>query len=152
VAASLVETVTSLEDPAGAGDSPVVLSVAEAAEPPAEPSSISAWLAAVLGVVVGIVFGVGAALLRSALATRLRGKDALRRITRAPVLTAVPADPSAARTPLVTDLPAHSARGEAFRRLRTNLKYAQVGDSSASVLITSSIAGEGKTTTSINLA
>lgn len=152
VATSLVEVVTSLEDPAGAGASPVVLSVAEAAEAPAEPSSLSPWVAVLLGVVVGIVFGVGAALLRSALDTRLRGKEALRRITRAPVLTAVPADPSTARTPLVTDLPPHSARGEAFRRLRTNLKYAQVGDSSASVLITSSIAGEGKTTTSINLA
>jgi capsular exopolysaccharide synthesis family protein len=113
---------------------------------------MSLWVAVVLGVVAGLVFGVGAALLRSALDTRLRGREALRRITRAPVLTTVPADPTTARTPLVTDLPAHSIRGEAFRRLRTNLKYAQVGDSSSSVLVTSSIEGEGKTTSSINLA
>ena len=152
VATSLVEVVTTLENPAGEGTSPVVLSVAEAAEPPVEPSSLTLWIDTLLGLLVGIVFGVGAALLRSALDTRLRGKETLRRITRAPVLTAVPADASTARTPLVTDLPVHSPRGEAFRRLRTNLRYAQVGDASASVLVTSSIAGEGKTTTSINLA
>jgi len=151
-AASLVDVVTELEDAAGDGASPVVLSVAEAAEAPLEPSSPALWIDVVLGLVVGIVFGVGAALLRSALDTRLRGKETLRRITRAPVLTAVPADTSTARTPLVTDLPSHSPRGEAFRRLRTNLRYAQVGDASPSVLVTSSVAGEGKTTTSINLA
>ena len=152
VAASLVEVVAQLENPTGAGESPVVISVAEAAVPPAVPSSLSPWVAVVLGAVAGLVFGVGAALLRSALDTRLRGREALRRVTRAPVLTSVPADPTTVRTPLVTDLPAHSARGEAFRRLRTNLKYAQVGDSSSSVLVTSSIEGEGKTTSSINLA
>lgn len=152
VATSLVEVVTTLENPDGEGTSPVVLSVAEAAEPPAEPSSLTLWIDMLLGLAVGLVFGVGAALLRSALDTRLRGKETLRRITRAPVLTAVPADASTARTPLVTDLLPHSPRGEAFRRLRTNLRYAQVGDASASVLVTSSIAGEGKTTTSINLA
>src|SRR5699024_9094182 len=131
-AASLVDVVTELEDAAGDGASPVVLSVAEAAEAPVEPSSPALWIDVVLGLVVGIVFGVGAALLRSALDTRLRGKETLRRITRAPVLTAVPADTSTARTPLVTDLPSHSPRGEAFRRLRTNLRYAQVGDASPS--------------------
>ena len=152
VATSLVEVVTDLENPTGTGAAPVVISVAEAAEAPAHSSSMSLWVAVVLGVVAGLVFGVGAALLRSALDTRLRGREALRRITRAPVLTTVPADPTTARTPLVTDLPAHSIRGEAFRRLRTNLKYAQVGDSTSSVLVTSSVEGEGKTTSSINLA
>lgn len=152
VAAELVSVVTALEDPTDAGVSPVILSVAETAEPPTAPSSLSPWVTVLLGVIVGCVFGLGAALLRSALDTRLRGRDALQKITRAPVLTAVPADPSTSRTPLITDLPVQSARGEAFRRLRTNLKYAQVGDVSPSLLVTSSIAGEGKTTTSINLA
>ncbi|SMY11383.1 polysaccharide biosynthesis tyrosine autokinase [Brevibacterium jeotgali] len=152
VATSLVDVVTTLENPDGEGASPVLLSVAEAAEPPVEPSSLTLWTDTLLGLLVGVVFGVGAALLRSALDTRLRGKETLRRVTRAPVLTAVPADASTARTPLVTDLPVHSPRGEAFRRLRTNLRYAQVGDASTSVLVTSSVAGEGKTTTSINLA
>src|SRR5699024_8977501 len=89
VATSLVEVVTDLENPTGTGAAPVVISVAEAAEPPAHSSSMSLWVAVVLGVVAGLVFGVGAALLRSALDTRLRGRGALRRLTRAPCLTTV---------------------------------------------------------------
>src|SRR5699024_1580618 len=49
VAASLVEVVAQLENPTGAGESPVVISVAEAAVPPAVPSSLSPWVAVVLG-------------------------------------------------------------------------------------------------------
>ncbi|WP_051297781.1 polysaccharide biosynthesis tyrosine autokinase [Brevibacterium album] len=161
VAASLVEVVVGLEDPEGAaaqeGDgaragSPVQISVAEAAELPEEPASLSIWIDMALGLVVGLVLGVGAALLRSALDTKLRGKEDLRRVTDVPVLATVPADPTTSRTPLITDIPLASPRGEAFRRLRTNLRYAQVGDTANSVLVTSAVAGEGKTTTSINLA
>jgi capsular exopolysaccharide synthesis family protein len=152
VAAGLVSVVAELEDPQGTGKSPVQLSVAETAVPAHEPSGPSLWFDLVLGTLAGAVLGVGAALLRSAFDTRLRGREDLRRISSAPVLAAVPADSATARTPLVTDMPAHSPRGEAFRRLRTNLRYVQVGDSANSVLVSSAVAGEGKTTTSLNLA
>src|SRR5690606_3409956 len=43
-------------------------------------------------------------------------------------------------------------RAEAIRRLRTNLQFVDLGKQSRSIVVTSSIAGEGKTTTAINLA
>jgi tyrosine-protein kinase Etk/Wzc len=45
-----------------------------------------------------------------------------------------------------------SVMAEAFRNLRTKLNYMSVGNSCTKVLVTSSISGEGKTFTSINLA
>ncbi|MDD9206144.1 CpsD/CapB family tyrosine-protein kinase, partial [Georgenia sp. 10Sc9-8] len=41
---------------------------------------------------------------------------------------------------------------EAVRRLRTNLQYANLSDQNSSFLVTSSISGEGKSMTSVNLA
>ncbi|GAA4284570.1 polysaccharide biosynthesis tyrosine autokinase [Brevibacterium daeguense] len=152
VAASLVDVIAELENPQSEGSSPVRLSVANPAAVPTEPSSLGLGLETALGALVGIVLGIGVALARSAFDSRLRSREDLRRITQAPVLSAIPADPSTTRTPLITDLPAHSPRAEAFRRLRTNLRFVQVDDPVNSVLVTSAVAGEGKTTTSINLA
>lgn len=151
-AAQLVEVIGDLENPEESGASPVRLSVAEAADVPGQPSSLSVWLDMLLGLLVGAALGVAIAFLRVALDNRLRGKADLRSLTGAPVLTSVPADSTTARTPLITDVPRHSPRAEAFRRLRTNLRFAQVDDATNSLLVTSAMAGEGKSTTSVNLA
>src|SRR5690625_3307256 len=45
-----------------------------------------------------------------------------------------------------------SLRAEAIRRLRTNLQFVDFGDRPSSIVVTSSVPAEGKTTTAINLA
>ncbi|MBR7503349.1 chromosome partitioning protein, partial [Mycobacterium tuberculosis] len=81
-----------------------------------------------LGLPVGLAVGLGIALLRTNLDGRLRAKEDLEPITSAPVLAAIPADARIAEEPLISDMGLDNARGEAFRRLRTNLGFAQVDD------------------------
>jgi capsular exopolysaccharide synthesis family protein len=152
VATSLVEVIGSLENSEATGTSPIQLAVANPAEVPTDRNGPPLWLWILLGMSIGIGAGIGLAFLRSALDNTLRSREDLPRITGAPVLASIPADPAVADVAGMTDGPVHSAGGEAFRRLRTNLRFAQVDDTNSAVLLTSAQAQEGKTTTSINLA
>ena len=59
-------------------------------------------------------------------------------------------DPDASTNPLVTLR--GTPRAEAFRTIRTNLRYVDVDNPPRTVVITSSLPGEGKSTTACNLA
>ncbi|KRF05097.1 chromosome partitioning protein [Arthrobacter sp. Soil782] len=152
VADSLVERIEDLETTAEDGASPVKLSVVTPAIAPTAPSAPNTRLNLALGLVVGLIIGLTAALLRTTLDTRLRGEADLRRITDSPVLGGIAFDSDATKKPLLTQAPAQSPRTEAFRQIRTNLQFSHVSHASKTVLVTSSLPGEGKSTTAINLA
>lgn len=149
---SLIKAVDSLEKPKTGGNSPVSLSVIKPAIAPSAPSAPNTKLNLLLGLVVGLALGAGIAFLRSTLDTRLRGEADLRRITDAPLLGGITFDPGATRKPLLTQALPQSPRAESFRQLRTNLQFANVTRHAQSVLVTSSLPGEGKSTTATNLA
>ncbi|MBI1737071.1 MAG: CpsD/CapB family tyrosine-protein kinase [Candidatus Rokubacteria bacterium] len=54
--------------------------------------------------------------------------------------------------PLITEADPKSTAAEAYRALRTNLQFAGLDTPCRSLVVTSAIAGEGKTTTAANLA
>jgi len=152
VANSLIETVDSLEKPKTGGTSPVSLSVIKPAKAPANPSAPNARLNILLGLVLGLGLGLGAAVLRSSLDNRIRGEADLRRVTDAPLLGGIAFDSDASKRPLLTQSSSQSPRAESFRQLRTNLQFANVSGKASTVLVTSSLPGEGKSTTATNLA
>ncbi|WP_270370132.1 CpsD/CapB family tyrosine-protein kinase [Aerococcus urinaeequi] len=55
-------------------------------------------------------------------------------------------------TPLISHFEPMSAFSEQYRTLRTNIEFAQVGKNLQTLAVTSSIANEGKSTTTVNLA
>ncbi|MBD1541859.1 polysaccharide biosynthesis tyrosine autokinase [Arthrobacter sp. IA7] len=152
VADSLVAAVDSLEKPKGGGTSPVALSVIKPAAAPAAPSAPNTRTNLVLGLFVGLILGVAAAVLRTTMDSRIRGEADLRRVTDSPLLGGIAFDQDATRKPLLTQTGPQSPRAESFRQLRTNLQFANVSGRARSVLITSSLPGEGKSTTATNLA
>lgn len=152
VGSSLVKTVDELERPSAGDTSPVRLSIVTPAKTPTSPSAPNVGMNLMLGFAVGLGLGFGAAVLRTLTDTRLRGNADLRRVTDAPLLGAIAFDGEAAKKPLLTQTAPQSLRAEAFRQLRTNMQFAQVSHGSKAVLITSSVPGEGKSTTAINLA
>ncbi|MEO5319280.1 polysaccharide biosynthesis tyrosine autokinase [Arthrobacter sp. CC3] len=152
VAESLVRTIDTLEKPTVGGTSPVNLSVVTPATAPVEPSAPNTKLNLILGLLVGLVLGLATAVLRTTLDTRVRGEADVRRVTEAPLLGGIAFDPDASKNPLLTQAGQQSPRAEAFRQLRTNLQFAQVSNTSKSLLVTSSLPGEGKSTTATNLA
>lgn len=149
---SLVAAIDKIESPTTGGPSPVRLSVVTPATAPVSPSAPNTQLNLVIGFIVGSALGVGLSGLRTALDTKVRGEADLRRVTDAPMLGGISYDADAIKKPLLTQARPQSPRAESFRQIRTNLQFAQVSHASEAVLVTSSLPGEGKTTTATNLA
>lgn len=152
VADSLIKAVDSLEKPKTGGSSPVSLSIIAPAVAPSSPSAPNTRLNLLLGLGAGLALGCGAALLRTTLDNRIRGEADLRQVTDAPLLGGISFDQDATRKPLLTQCSSQSPRAESFRQLRTNLQFANVAGHAKTILVTSSLPGEGKSTTATNLA
>lgn len=152
VADSLVRVVENLEKPKAGGTAPVGLFVIKPATPPVSPSAPDTKLNLLLGLLLGLGTGMGLAMVRATLDNRIRGELDLRHVTDAPLLGGISFDPNATGKPLLTQTGAQSPRAESYRQLRTNLQFANVSGQAKSVLVTSSVPGEGKSTTATNLA
>jgi capsular exopolysaccharide synthesis family protein len=152
VASSLVKAVDALEKPTHGGVSPVSLSIIKPAAAPSAPATPNTRLNLLLGLLTGLALGVGTALLRSTLDSRIRSEADVRHATVAPMLGGISFDQDVSRKPLLTQTASQSPRAESFRQLRTNLQFANVSSRAKSILITSSLPGEGKSTTATNLA
>ena len=152
VADSLVKAVDSLEKPKTGGVSPVSLSIITPATAPLLPSAPNSKLNLLIGLLLGLGIGIGIAILRSRLDNRIRGEADLRLVTDAPLLGGITFDQAASDRPLLTQAVPQSPRAESFRQLRTNLQFANIAGHAKTVLVTSSLPGEGKSTTATNLA
>lgn len=152
IATSLVEQVEMLERPTDAVASPVKLSIVTPATAPESPSSPNTSLNLAIGLLIGLITGLGTALIRASADTRIRSEANLASITDAPVLGGIAFDNDAARKPLLTQTGHQSPRAESFRQIRTNLQFANVNSASRTLLVTSSLPGEGKSTTATNMA
>jgi capsular exopolysaccharide synthesis family protein len=104
-----------------------------------------------LAVVLGLIVGVGAAALRESLDTTIRSPESLAEAASAPTLSTIPFDGKADASPLITEGSAQSSRAEAMRQLRTNLQFVDVDRPLRSLVVTSAVTGEGKSTTVCNL-
>lgn len=152
VADSLISAVDKLEKPRNGGVSPISLSVTKPAVAAALPSAPNTRLSLLLGLIGGFGAGIGAGVLRSSMDSRIRGEADLRNATDVALLGGIAFDQGAAKRPLLTQTAHQSPRAESFRQLRTNLQFANVSGRAKSVLVTSSLPGEGKSTTATNLA
>ncbi len=151
VAVAFAAEIEGLETPKGSTESPVKASVTRAAEVPDTPISPRTLLNLALGGMLGLAAGVGIVLLRNALDTTVKDPQHLVAATGAPALASIGFDPEARRSPLMA-LDHRSVRSEAFRTLRTNLQFVDVDNPASSLVVTSSLPGEGKSTTACNLA
>ncbi|MDR6505104.1 polysaccharide biosynthesis tyrosine autokinase [Arthrobacter oryzae] len=152
VSDSLINAVDTLEKPKTGGTSPVSLSIIKPAVAPEEPSAPNTRMNLLLGLVIGLALGVATAVLKTILDNRIRGEMDLRHVTNAPLLGGISFDQDAVKKPLLTQSESQSPRAESFRQLRTNLQFANVSGRAKTVLMTSSLPGEGKSTTATNLA
>ncbi|MBL0887534.1 polysaccharide biosynthesis tyrosine autokinase [Myceligenerans indicum] len=152
VADSLATVVAELETEEGSSTSPVEVSTIRDATVPGVPASPRPVLNIALGLLAGLVLGVGIAVLRDVLDTRVRTPDDVETIAGASVIGVIPFDAETPRKPLIVSDSPLNGRAEAFRRLRTNLQFLEVGTGSRCFVVVSALPGEGKSTTSINLA
>ncbi|SMG16107.1 capsular exopolysaccharide family [Agreia pratensis] len=149
--AKAVENIETASNETGA-ESPVKLTLVQHAEVPQTPVSPNVPLNIALGALVGLALGIGLAVLKEALDNRIRNERDIELISEAPILGGIVFDPKASERPLIVHDDPKSPRAESFRTLRTNLQFLDIGRENRSFVITSSIQGEGKSTTVANLA
>ena len=121
---------------------------------PEAPISPKPLRSAILGFGVGLFAGIGLAFLLEQFDTRLRRSDDVAALLRQPVLARVPRlSREQMKSPHLVTLehPADPV-AESFRLLRTNLAFMDVDGTAKSLLVTSSLQGEGKSVTVANLA
>lgn len=109
---------------------------------------------AILGLALGLLLGVGLAFLWEALDTRVNSADEIAALLGLPLLgrLAAPNRTLRAEDSLVMVADPQDAGAEAFRMLRTNLDFVRLGQDVKTIMFTSSVAAEGKSTTVANLA
>ena len=152
IAKEFPAAVTELESPAGAKASPVKVTVVRPPTTPTDPVAPKPLRNIVLGAVLGLLLGVGAAMIRETLDKTVKTQDDVKALTDAPILGSIASDPDAAKRPLIVRVDPRSPRAEAFRSLRTNLQFVDAANHPRTLVVTSSLAGEGKSTMSANLA
>ena len=104
-----------------------------------------------LGIVLGLGLGLLLAFLAEALDTRVRSVDEVVDQLGLTLLGRLPPPGRELRAPQIL-VERDSPAAEAFRMLRTNLEFANLDVRAKTILITSAIEGEGKSTTAANLA
>lgn len=148
----LIDVVEHIETTNVSLGSPVRLTVVQEAEVPKAPTSPKKSLDLILGLLLGLAAGIGIALVRAALDNRIRNERDLEALTDVPVLGGIVFDPKAQDRPLIVHEDSHSPRAESFRTLRTNLQFLDAGRRERAFVVTSAVPGEGKSTTTANLA
>lgn len=159
------EIVAAVEDPS--------VRVIDPAVPPLKPIRPNIPLNLTLAVLLGLALGAGAAFFRETLDTTIHTRDELQALNGAvPVLGMIPKIDAVGesvrpqRFPLPiravavdhrpATLVAHrepgSAVSEAYRTLRTNVAFSRPDQPPRTLVITSALPGDGKSTSSANLA
>jgi succinoglycan biosynthesis transport protein ExoP len=103
-----------------------------------------------LALVFGLFAGLALAFLLEASDRRLRSPRDIPDRLKLPILGRIPRATTPDRLPSVTD--PSGALAEAYRILRMNVEFASESHNVRSILMTSAVAGEGKSTTAANLA
>ncbi len=133
-----------------------LITVVDPASPPALPASPRILLNTILAALVGLLLAIGVAFLLEYLDDSLKTADDVEVVVGLPTLgTIIKMRGDKARSEiyrLAAILYPRSPVAEAYRTLRTNVEFAAVDAPVRTLLVTSSIPGEGKTTTASNLA
>jgi|UPI000478D55B capsular exopolysaccharide synthesis family protein len=142
------------------------IKIADSARPSATPARPNPPLYVAIGLAAGMLFGVSTAFLREHMDETVRTHLQLQPLTRLPVLASVPRvhdslpEQKSERgflpkrigktSPLLAK--PKSALAESYRTLRTSIALAAAGRPLHTLLVTSPLAGEGKTSVSYNVA
>lgn len=124
-----------------------MVEITDAAEPGKAPVKPNKTVNIALGLIFGLVMGVGLAFFIEYLDTSVKTIDDVERTFQAPVLGVIPQNIG-----YLLEEGTESKHAEAYRVLRTNLLFSRKDDKLNTIVIVSAGAGEGKSTTTINLA
>jgi capsular exopolysaccharide synthesis family protein len=103
-----------------------------------------------LGILIGLIVPIGILFLIEIFFPIITDPNEIKRVTRVPILGSIGHNDRDSEIPVASS--PQSAIAESYRALRTNLQYYLRDPGKKVVCVTSTISGEGKTFTSVNLA
>ena len=123
----------------------------EAAELPGAPFTPNYRTAALKGALGGLLLAYAVLITRRLVDRRIRSTKHVEEATGSSVLGIIPKEDALGRSNrgVQSDL---GRAAEAFRQLRTNLRFVDVDNEPRKIVVTSALAGEGKSTVSSNIA
>ena len=124
-----------------------MVQITDNAEPGKSPVKPNKPVNIILGLVFGLIMGIGLAFFIEYLDTSVKTIDDVERMFQAPVLGVIPQNIG-----YLLDEGTESKHAEAYRVLRTNLLFSRKDEKFNTLVIVSAGVGEGKSTTTINLA
>lgn len=124
--------------------------VLDTALQPGTPIKPKRKLIVLVGLTLGLILGVALAFLREFLDDRIKSEEDIHKGTSVPLIGIIP-NIDDGNEKVKVFLAPKSAVAESFRNLRTNLQFMRNEKKSHVIAVTSTVGGEGKTTTCINL-
>lgn len=152
VATSLNNVVIGLVPKRSDGTSPVRLETIQHASAPKFPATPNTKLSIVFGLLVGLIAGVALVVVRELVGAKVRTPEQVSQLIGAGILGTITFDRGAPTGPVLALNENMSIRAEEYRQLRTNLHFIHAAKQHKVFVITSSVPGEGKSSTSVNLA
>ena len=152
VGAELARAAGDLTPSLANGSEAVRVRTLAVAQVPTAPSSPNIPMNLGVGLILGLLLGFGVAILRKLLDTKIRSEQDVRALTDTPILGVVAFDQAVPRHPIILRDEPLAAPSEAVRRLRTNLQFIDVANRPTSIVVSSSVPAEGKSTIALNLA
>ena len=155
--ASLVDAIDTYEGDGSAGSSTITITLDQSAVVPTTPIFPDLQTALIVGGVLGLGVGIAFALMRTVSDRRIRPADDVEARTGLSVvgtipLTAKPDDSRLFDATSMKDKGTQFAVTEALRSLRTNLQFMDVDSPPRTIVVTSPLPSDGKSTIACNLA
>lgn len=154
----MIDQIAKIEGTGGMA-APVTVIPGDSARLPTSPSSPNTKLNLALGALVGLLLGLGYAVVRDRMDRHIRSAAGVEAATGLAVVGTLPLEVSLSKGahPLPVSVATASpgqfmGLAEAFRALRTNLRYMSVDDPPRAIVVTSPLPGDGKSFTAANLA
>lgn len=156
---SMAAAIDTLEGDGTPGSSPVTIIPGDAASLPSSPIFPDVQTALIVGGVLGLGFGIAFALIRTVSDRRVRVADDVEAKTGIAVVGSIPVTAGLDGEHRIFDSAAAGkqkgggfAVAEALRALRTNLQFMDVDHPPRTIVVTSPLPGDGKSTIACNLA
>lgn len=124
-----------------------IVEAAIEAEPQPNQTELSVLMGAMAGLIIGVIIALTVEFLDD---FTVRTSEHIESLTSLPTLAGIGEIKGDDKLVSITD--PRSATAEAYRALRTSIQFSSVDTPSRSILVTSSIPGEGRSTTAANLA
>ena len=156
--AALATVIDDYEGTAAQESGPLTIVVASSAALPTTPIFPDLSTSLIVGGVMGLGFGIAFALIRTVSDRRIRNADEVEARTNIPVVGTIPIAEALGGDSRLFDPAATGTKGagfavsEALRSLRTNLQFMDVDNPPRTIVVTSPLPGDGKSTIACNLA